>query len=101
MEFIAVSKERANLPPERARELMRLFSQWQPPEGLTLKSLYFEAGGTRAFALLETDRAASMMEVQATYADYLDFEFVPVIPAQDGAPIIGQAQAWVDRMKRG
>ena len=101
MEFMVVSKDRANLTPERARELMRLFSQWQPPEGLNLKSLYFEAGGTRAFGLVETDRAALMMEVQATFADYLDFEFVPVIPAQEGAPIIGQAQAWVDRMKRG
>lgn len=101
MEFMVVSKERTNLTPERARELMRLFGQWQPPEGLNLKSLYFEAGGTRAFALVETDQAALMMEVQATYADYLDFEFVPVIPAEQGAPIIGQAQAWVDRMKRG
>jgi hypothetical protein len=42
-----------------------------------------------------------MMELQVTFADYLDFEFVPVLPAAEGAPIIGQAQAWVDRMKRG
>jgi hypothetical protein len=101
MEFIAITKDRPNLTPERGRELLRIFSQWQPPEGLNLKSLYFEAGGSRSFALVETDRAALMMEVAATFADYLEFEFVPVIPAGEGASIIGQAQAWVDRMKRG
>ena len=101
MEFIGMTSFRGNVTPERRREAMRVFSQWRPSEGLNLKSLYFTADGSRSFGLVETDNAALLTDVAARFSDYIDFEWIPVLPAQESAVIVSQAQAWVDQVKGG
>ena len=101
MEFIAITKVRDSLSPAGRREVLHVFSQWQPPEGLQLKSLHFSTNNDRTFSLWETDNAALMTQVTFEFADYLEIEWVPVLPAEEAAPIAGQAQAWVDQVKAG
>jgi hypothetical protein len=101
MEFIGMTSFRSNVTPEGRREALRVFSQWQPPEGLNMKLLYFSADGLRSFGLAETDNAALLTDVAARFSDYIDFEWIPVLPAQEAAAIAGQANAWVDQAKGG
>ena len=61
MEFIGIAKARDSLTPAERREVLRVFSQWQPPQGLELKSLYISMNNDRVFALWEADNAALMM----------------------------------------
>jgi hypothetical protein len=99
MEFIGITRIRGNASPERQPEVLHIFNHWQPPEGFNLKFLYFSVDRTRSFGLVETDNAALLLKVAATFADYIDFEFVPVLPAQEGAAITAEANAWVDQVK--
>jgi hypothetical protein len=101
MEFIGMTRYRGNASPERQREVLRVFSQWQPPEGFNLKWLYFSADRTRSFGLVEVDDAGLLLQVAATFGDYVDFEWVPILPAQEGAAITAQANTWVDQVKGG
>jgi len=101
MEFIVIAKQRSNLNPERQRELVRVFNQWQPPEGFNMKSLYFGVDNSRAFGVVEADDSAALLRVSATFVDYIDFEFVPVIAPEEGAAIAAEMNAWVDQVKGG
>ena len=101
MEFIGIAIVRDSVTPGGRRELIRVFSQWQPPQGLELKSLHISTNNDRSFSLWEADNAALMIQVSAQFGDYLDIEWVPVLPAQEAAAIIGQAQGWVDQVKAG
>ena len=77
---------------------MKLFGQWQPPEGLVLKSLHFATDG-RGFALVETDSVATMMDVVSRFDDYVEFEFVPIMPGDQAASVLAQGHAWADQHK--
>ena len=101
MEFMLTTTLRPSVTPEHNRELLKVFSQWQPPEGATMKMLYIAADGQRSFGLFETDSAAALAQITNTFADYLEFEVHPVLPAQEGASILGQRHAWVDSVIQG
>ena len=100
MEFQLNGSVRPSATPEQRRELLKVFSQWQPPQGVNMKSLYIAADGLHSFGLFEADSAAAMAEVPYTFSDYIEFEVFPVMPAQEAAALIGKTQAWVDQAKR-
>ena len=101
MEFILTGSVKSTTTPEQRRELLRVFNQWQPPEGVTMKMLYIATDERRSFGLFESDSAAAIAQIPYTFGDYLEFEVHPVIPAQEAAPLIVQMQAWVDQVKQG
>ena len=99
MEFILMATDKATNTPEQRRGLLKVFSQWQPPEGVDMKMLYIATDERHTFGLFEAASAAAILQVTSTFGDYLEFEVFPVVPAQEGATIIGQTQAWVDEVK--
>jgi len=99
MEFMIVSTLKPSVSPAGMRELLRVFSQWQPPAGSTMKALYFATDSRTAFGLFETESAAPLSEITSAFADYLDFQFFPVVEPQVGAEILVRMQNWVDNVK--
>jgi len=99
MEFMIVSTLKPSVSPAEMREVLRVFSQWQPPTGGNLKFLYFATDSKTAFGLFETESAASLTEITSAFNDYLDFQVFPVMEAQVGAEILGRMKAWVDQVK--
>ena len=100
MEFQLIASIRPTVTPEQRRDLLKVFSQWQPPQGVNMKSLYIAVDERHSFGLFEADSAAAIAEIPYTFGDYLEFQVFPVIPAEEGAALIGKAQAWVDQAKR-
>jgi hypothetical protein len=101
MEFIAITRVRDNVSPEHRHELLRVFGQWQPPQGFNLKFLYFSAEGNRSVGLVEVNDASVLADVAARFAQFVDFEWIPVLPAQQAAAIMGEALAWAEQARRG
>ena len=99
MEFQLMTSDRPSVTPEQRRELLKVFSQWQPPQGVTMKSLYISADERHSFGIFEADSAAAIAEVAYTFGDYLEFQVIPIIPAQEAAALLGKTQAWVDQAK--
>ncbi len=101
MEFILVASVKSTTTPEQRRELLKVFSQWKPPEGVDMKMLYIATDERHSFGLYESESAAAIAQIPYTFGDYLEFEVFSVLPAQEGAELLGKAQAWVDQAKRG
>ena len=101
MEFMLMATIRPSITPEQRRELMTVFGKWQPPQGVTMKSLYVAADERHSFGLYEADSAAGIGEIPITFGDYIEFQVYPVMPADEGAALFGKAQAWVDQAKVG
>lgn len=100
MEFMLTGTVRPSVTPEQRRELLKVFGQWQPPQGVTMKFLYIAADERHSFGLFEADSAGAIAEIPYTFGDYLEFQVYPVVPAEEGAALIVKAQAWVDQAKR-
>ena len=101
MEFILTTSFKPSITPEQQRELLTVFSQWQPPDGVDMKMLYISVDQRHSFGLFEAESAAPIMEVTSTFSDYLDFQVFPVLAAPEGAELMGKSQAWVDGVKAG
>ena len=97
--FMVAGTARPVATPAQLREILRVFGQWQPPAGTTMKSLNIAADGRHSFAMFEADSAALLSEATAAFTDYLDFEIFPLVTAEEAVPIMGRMQAWVDQMK--
>ena len=99
MEFMLMATIRPSVTPEQRRELIRVFSKWQPPQGVTMKSLYVAADERHSFGLYEADTAAAIGEIPITLGDYLEFDVYPVMPVEEGVALFSKAHAWVDQAK--
>ena len=99
MEFMLMATIRPSVTPEQRRELIRVFSKWHPPEGVTLNSLYMATDERHSFGLYEADSAAAIGEIPITLGDYLEFDVYPVMPVEEGAALFSKAQGWVDQAK--
>ena len=100
MEFQLIGSIRPSVTPEQRRELLKVFGQWQPPQGVIMKSLYIAADERHSFGLFEADSAAAIAEIPYTFGDYLEFQVFPIMPAEEAAALIVKTQAWVDQAKR-
>ena len=101
MEFILIATIKPTTTPEQRRELLKVFSQWKPPEGVDMKTLYIATDERHSFSLCESESAAAIAQIPYTFGDYMEFEVFPVLPIQEGAELLGKAQTWVDQVKKG
>ena len=99
MEFMIAGIAKPSSTPAQLREILRVFGQWQPPAGTTMKSINIAADGRHSFAVFEADSAALLLEATSAFTDYLDFEIFPLISAEEAVPIMARLQAWVDQAK--
>lgn len=98
MQFLGITHIRSSITPEQQRQLSLVFNNWTPPKGAELKFLYVSSDTLRSFGLVETDDPAHLQEIAAVFSDFLEFEWVPVSPADQAAPLRQQAQQWVDQV---
>jgi hypothetical protein len=81
MLYLIISRTRAGLEPadmERLAELAKAFYA-SVPEGLTLKENWTEEGGGRTVAMVETDDARLVEQIQAPFKPYVDMDVIPLV----------------------
>jgi len=81
MLYLIISRTHAGLDStdmERLAELAKAFYA-SIPEGLTLKENWTEDGGGRTVALVETDDASLVEQIQAPFKPYVDMEVMPLV----------------------
>ena len=79
MLYMLINRTRSDLTAEQYRQLGELAQGFYDniPEGLRLLGDWAANDRSRTFALLETDDAGLLEQVQAPYRPYVDIEVVP------------------------
>ena len=80
MLYMVISKTRTDLTSDEFAKLGELAKDFYNniPEGVTLHNDWAANDNSRTFALLETERASLLDQIQAPFRPYVDIEVVPV-----------------------
>jgi hypothetical protein len=70
---------------EGAKRALELFSKWQPPAGVTFLQFVGRLDGEGAFAVVETDDPADILDASAKFAPLKMFSVYPVIDMAEWA----------------
>ncbi len=81
---------------ESAKRALALFSKWEPPKGMEIKSFYARADGKGGTVILETDDVKALLDGPAKFGAVNEFEVVPVVDIGEAVPILTEAIAWGD-----
>ncbi len=73
---------------------LRLFQNWQPPQGFKMQAAYTFADGSGGVNIVETDSAAAIAKATAVFAPYLDFDITPIASTEDGVAAHEEAIAF-------
>ena len=73
-EFMLTATVGPSVTAEERRDLIRIFSKWQPPQGVTMKFLYLATDERHSFGLFDVDSAAAIAEIPYTFGDWIEFQ---------------------------
>lgn len=91
MLFHLTLKPKASYTSDDQKAVLQLWAQWTPPEGFEIKSFHIGADA-RGFALIEATDAKAIFETTALWADvYVNYDIVPVLPADEAVAIMQSA----------
>jgi hypothetical protein len=91
-------KSRANASEANDKRVMQLFGKWKPPAGLEVKAHYLRADGS-GFLIVEADSAAPLLEANAVYSTWLEYEVTPIVDISEAVPAIDRAYNWRDKVR--
>jgi len=74
--------------------IIRAFSKWSVPEGVTIHAFVAKVEGPAGYILLDCDDAAILTKLAAQFMTWNDARYVPVIDVQEAAAIYGEGVAW-------
>ena len=94
MLFITVWHTRPNVSEESERRLLQVFTDWKPPQGVTIKAIYGRADGSGGITIAESDSAAAVLEANAAFTPWLELETFPALEIAESAAIFGRIQEW-------
>jgi hypothetical protein len=81
------------------QRVLNLFVKWKPPAGITIKSHYIRADGG-GLVIVEADSAVAMVEANATWIPFLDYEAaVPIVEISEALPALQRVAAWRESVK--
>jgi len=93
MLFHTTNIPKAGLTHEDRKIVLKLWANFQPPEGFEIKSFNIAADG-RGFGLIEAASAEAIYEALSLWADvYINYEIVPVMEADKAIDIENKAIA--------
>src|SRR5688500_3109112 len=81
---------------ESGKRALALFSKWEPPKGMEVKSFYACADGKGGTVMVETDDVKTLVDGPAKFGAVNDFDIVPMIDIGEAVPILTEALAWGD-----
>jgi hypothetical protein len=73
---------------------LKVFAQWQPPEGAEFQGFYGFADGTGGVALVEVDSVATLARTTAPWTPWLRFTATPILPIEESTSIAGEGVAF-------
>jgi hypothetical protein len=74
--------------------LLRTFSKWAPPEGLTIHAFVVKLEAQAGYILVECDDPKLMASFQLQFMPWNDVKIVPVLDVQDAVPLYDPAFSW-------
>lgn len=80
------------------KRIMQIFSKWKPPAGMVVKAHYARTMAS-GFIIAEADSVAPIIEANAVYAIWLDYEVTPIIDIADAVPALERAYAWRESIR--
>ena len=78
---------------------LKLFTEWQPPQGLEFKAFYSWANSNGGIAIAEVSSAAALLEATAAFAPYLSFEAVPIVEQTEAVGLFQRSIAFRDSVR--
>jgi hypothetical protein len=81
--------------------IIRAFTEWSPPEGLTIHAFVVKMETQAGFILIEFDDPAVVARWAAQFMPWNDARIVPVIDVDQVVPLYNDALAWTKSTARG
>ena len=96
MLFHNTFKNKSGYTEEDRKRVLGLWSKWQPPEGMEIKSFYMGVDG-RGFLIIEAKTAEAVFEAVAPWSGVLlDYEIVPIVEVGKAVEIFQQTIAFTE-----
>ncbi len=86
-----VTWEFVDTSEEGQRRSLKVFSGWQPPDGVEFKGFYGFATGTGGVALVEASSEAALARTTSVWTPWLRFSATPILPIEESSAIGGEA----------
>jgi len=77
------------------RELLDLYSKWQPPAGLTIHQFVSRVDGGGAFTVVETDNPGDLIDTASKFAAFATYQVYPVVEVADGVNAAQEALSFL------
>ena len=71
------------------RRVLNAFVRWLTPDDQVIHQFVLRVDGGGGFAVIETDRAAGLLESVAKFSPWFEFEVFPVVDVADGGRCAG------------
>ena len=78
------------------RRSLKVFSQWQPPEGAEFKGFYGFADGGGGVAIVEAESVEAIARTCAPWGPWLRFTSTPILPIEQSSAIAMEAVGFRD-----
>jgi len=98
MLFLISYKERSRWNEDDDKRVLKLFTNWKPPGGMEVKSHYARSDGG-GFLIAEVNSAAAVMEANAPWIAFFDFQVVPIVEITEAVPMLQRTNAWRDSVR--
>ncbi len=80
------------------KRIMQVFSKWKPPAGVEIKCHYARPDGA-GFLVVEANSVTPLIEANAPYGTYLEYEVTPIVDISEALPALDRAFAWRDTVR--
>jgi Domain of unknown function (DUF3303) len=78
------------------RESLQGFVRWLAPDDQVFHQFVVRADGAGGFAVVETDRAAGLLDSAARFSPWFEFEVIPVLDIAEAVGALNRAASWLD-----
>jgi hypothetical protein len=78
------------------RRALNAFVRWLTPDDQVIHQFVLRVDGGGGFAVIETDRAAGLLESVAKFSPWFEFEVFPVVDVADAVGALDTAASWLD-----
>jgi uncharacterized protein DUF3303 len=98
MLFQVSYKVKASGNEAQDKRIMQVFAKWKPPAGLEIKAHYGRSDGG-GFLIVEANSVPPLIEANAVYSTWLDYEVTPIVEIGEAVPALDRAYAWRDTVR--
>ena len=78
------------------RELLNLYSKWEPPAGTTIHQFLGRCDGRGAISIMETDNPGDLIDTASTFGAFVEYDVLPVVEIADAVKAAQEAQSFIE-----